>query len=123
MRRATSRRSRKPKILVVTKNRRHYGSVLQEKGYEVQGPCDPDEAQSRCLRESYDLVLLDLLPNPSAAFRLCAHIRNTIPGARVVFVMGPPSRIPSIPCPPNDVIQPDEGPQRWLERVKQVLAA
>ncbi len=108
---------------MVTKNRRDYGSVLQEKGYEVQGPCDPNEARSRCLRESYDLILLDLLPNPGAAFRLCAHIRNTIPRARVVFVMGPPSRIPTIPCAPNDVIQPNDGPRRLLERVQQVLAA
>ncbi len=56
--------SRKKRILLVGGNRGDYIAALKRNGYSVDGPCALEEAWFRCARESYDLILLDLVSDP-----------------------------------------------------------
>jgi DNA-binding response OmpR family regulator len=114
--------SKKKRILLVGRNRGDYIAALRKKGYAAEGPCALDEAWSSCLHASYDLILLDLAPNPRSAFRLCGHIRRRSPQFCMVFMLDPPSRLPAITCPPDDVVHQKEGPEHMLERVEGLLA-
>ncbi len=115
--------SKKKRILLVGGNRGDYLAALKREGYSVEGPYALDKAWFLCVREPYDLVLLDVVPDPRSAFRLCGHIRRRSPRSCVVFMLDSPGRTPSITCPPNDVVHQEHGVEHMLERVGGLLAA
>lgn len=76
-----------------------------------------------CSKTAFNLIMLDVCAEPRTAFRLCHYIRRTSPRAFVVFLLDSKSRLPSITCPPDDVVHRAEGLEQMLERVDGLLAA
>lgn len=79
----------RPRLLVVDDDpdiTSTFQAILRSEGYDVATASDGAEALALVRRESFDLILLDLLLPGMNGWRILEHLRALAPTARVVIL-------------------------------------
>ena len=94
--------------------------ILEKQGYAVDTVGDADEARARWQPYLYDLVLVDVERNPSAAIKFCQEIGGVAsPRQQVALLVG--YRAPATTVSAYTLIPKDEDPKYFVDRIRRLF--
>ena len=97
-------------------------AVLRSRGVEVRTAEDLSGARVLWHPNVYDLVMLDVRRYaPGEALKFYVEIKDTSPGQRIVFMVGPPAYLSR--TWPEEITVGDSSHDQWGETVNRFLAA
>lgn len=94
--------------------------LLQSHGWEAHCISNTNAVLSSWIPKLYDLVLVDVQHNADLALAFCNELKGKDSAQLVALISDHHVWVPPHPCP-DEVINRSEGPQRFVEKVKQLL--
>lgn len=94
--------------------------ILASHGFDAVCIRSIEEARRTWHPQTYSLVLVNVQPDPDRALQLCDELKDRDPNQLVALMSAHHVYIPPSPCP-DDVIDPGEGPRRFVSQIKQLL--
>jgi hypothetical protein len=94
--------------------------ILVSHGFDAV--CVPSMEEGRRVwnPDTYALVLVNVQPDADAALEFCEELKERDPQQLVAMMSAHHVYVPPSTCP-DDVIDPGEGPRRFVAQIKQLL--
>ena len=94
--------------------------ILQSHGYYAFCISNPQDVLASWQPRTYDLVLVDVQRNADLALSFCNELKKKDIAQLVALMSDHHVWVPPHPCP-DEVISRSEGPERFVQKVKNLL--
>jgi hypothetical protein len=94
--------------------------ILVSHGFDAACVRSIDEARRVWHPDTYALVMVNVQPDADSALEFCDELKQHDPQQLVALLSTHHIYVPPSPCP-DDIIDPGEGPRRFVSQVKQLL--
>ncbi len=94
--------------------------ILVSHGFDTASARTIEEARHLWRPNTYALVLVNVQPDADAALEFCEELKERAPHQLVAMMSAHHVYVPPNTCP-DDVIDPGEGPRRFVTQIKQLL--
>jgi len=96
--------------------------MLRLRGYRVERAASLEAARRLAAERTFHLVLIDVRQHPKGGLALCEQLKASQPGLKVAFLADHTLYLPPETCP-DEVIARQDGPERFLAQVEELLGA
>lgn len=109
-------------LLICGQPELHYDSLLRKTGFDVVSSKTLEDGMSQWRPSSFNLVLIVVDGDLERPLAFCEGVKKVDPTQNVAFVAGWHTYVPPLSCP-DEVIQQDYNPARFLKKVTELSQA